>query len=147
MQLPWNRQQTELEREVAYHIETMADALQAQGMSPADALREARRQFGGVEQVKEACRAESRWAWVAQVRQDLRFSWRMMKKSPAISVAAIVSLALGIGATTAIWSMADAISVAADGGSTTRTDDAGAVGVAGTPRWQAGELDFRRSVS
>lgn len=109
MKLPWNRQQDELEREVAYHLETMADALEQQGMSRAEALREARRQFGGVEQVKEECRAESRWAWLEQARQDIRFSWRMMKKTPSISVAAIVSLGLGIGATTAIWSMADAI--------------------------------------
>lgn len=109
MKLPWNKQHSELDREVAYHIETLADTLQAEGMSRGEALARARREFGGVEQVKEECRAESRWNWVVQLLQDLRFGWRMMRKSPTISVAAVVSLALGIGATTAIYSFADAV--------------------------------------
>src|SRR5262245_3971974 len=109
MRLPWNKERAELDREVAFHIEALADAFEAQGMSRAEALAQARREFGGVEQVKEECRAESRWNWLVQFLQDLRFGWRMIRKSPTLSVAAVSSLALGIGATTAIYSFADAV--------------------------------------
>jgi predicted permease len=109
MKLPWSKERAELDQEVSYHIETLADTFEAEGMSRDEALRRARREFGGVEQVKEECRAESRWNWLVHLQQDLRFGWRMMRKSPAVSAAAVVSLALGIGATTAIFSFADAV--------------------------------------
>ena len=60
MRWPWNKEQVELDREVAYHLETMADAFEAEGMSRAEALVRARREFGGVDQVKEECRTASR---------------------------------------------------------------------------------------
>ena len=109
MKLPWNKANSDLEREVAYHIETLADSFEAQGMRRDEALLRARREFGGVDQVKEQCRAESRWNWAVQAIQDLSFGWRMIRKSPSISIAAVASLALGIGATTAIYSFADAV--------------------------------------
>ena len=109
MRLPWRRENAELERELAYHIETLADGFEREGMTRAEALRRARREFGGVEQYKEECREESRWAVVVHGLQDLRFGWRMMAKSPAVSVAAVLSLALGIGATTAMYSLAEAV--------------------------------------
>jgi|SRR5688572_10245626 len=109
MKLPWNKEQAELDREVVYHIEALADTFQAEGMSRADALAQARKEFGSVDRVKEECRVESRWNWAVEILQDLRFGWRMMRKSAAISIAAVVSLALGIGATTAIYSFAYAL--------------------------------------
>jgi predicted permease len=109
MKLPWTRERAELDREVAFHLEALADGFEKDGMSRAEALQRARKEFGGVEQVKEQCGDESRWAWVVQVLQDLQFGWRMMKKSPPVTIAAALSLALGIGATTAIYSFADAV--------------------------------------
>ena len=109
MRWPWKREDSELDLELRYHLEAMADAFVAEGMTRTEAMRRARREFGGVEQVKDECRDESRWRWVLEVGQDLRFGWRMMKKTPAISVAAVATLALGIGATTAILTLADTL--------------------------------------
>lgn len=109
MQWPWRKANTDLDREVQYHLETLADAYERQGMNRKEAMRRARLDFGGVDQVKEACRQESRWNWLTHFAQDVRFGWRMMRKSPAISISAVLSLALGIGATTAILSLADAV--------------------------------------
>jgi predicted permease len=109
MKWPWQKENADLDREVAYHLESLADTYEKQGLSRADAMLRARKEFGGVEQVKEVCRATSRWYWLVQFLQDLRFGARMMRRSPTISVAAILSLALGIGATTAIFTLADAV--------------------------------------
>ena len=89
MRWPWKREDSELDLELRYHLEAMADAFEAEGMTRAEAMRRARREFGGVERVKDECRDESRWRWVLEVGQDLRFGWRMMKKTPAISMAAV----------------------------------------------------------
>ena len=109
MQWPWKRTEADLDREVAYHLETLADAYERQGLSRKEAMRQARKEFGAVEKVKDECRDESRWNWLAQAAQDIRFGWRMMRKTPATTIAAVLSLALGIGATTAILSLADAV--------------------------------------
>lgn len=109
MQWPWKKKENELEQEMAHHLETMADGLERQGMSREEALRRAREEFGHESQLKEECRDERRWNGLAQLAQDVRFGWRMMLKTPAITGAAVLSLALGIGATTAMLSVADTL--------------------------------------
>lgn len=109
MQWPWRKAETELEREVQDHLDALADAFERQGMSRDEATQRARAEFGGVDRIKEQCRDESRWNGLTQIGQDIRFGWRMMRKTPAITLAAVASLALGIGATTAILSVADAV--------------------------------------
>lgn len=109
MQWPWNKAEPDLDREVQHHLEALADAYERQGLSRQEALRQARAEFGGVDKAKEECRDIRWWSWLAQVQQDVRFGWRMMLKTPAITVAAVASLALGIGATTSILSLADAL--------------------------------------
>jgi len=109
MRWPWTKAETDLDREVRHHLDALADSYQKQGMSRAEAMRHARIDFGGVERFKDECRDESVWSWLANSLQDVRFGWRMMRKTPAITLAAVLSLALGIGATTAILSLADAL--------------------------------------
>jgi predicted permease len=109
MQWPWKKSETDLDREVHFHLETLADAYERDGMSRKEALRRARADFGGVEKIKDECRDESRWNWLIQLKMDLAFGWRMMRKTPATTAAAVLSLALGIGATTAILTLADAV--------------------------------------
>lgn len=69
----------------------------------------ARREFGGVEQYKEQCRDERRWHLLAQLWQDVSFGFRMTRKTAAVTAAALLTLALGIGATTAILTLMDAV--------------------------------------
>jgi len=109
MRWPWQKAETDLDREVQHHLETLADAYQREGMSRDEAMRQARREFGGLDRAKEGCRDERWWNPLARVGQDLTFGWRMMRKTPAISVSAVILLALGIGATTAMVSFADAL--------------------------------------
>ncbi len=72
-------------------------------------MRLAKREFGGSEQVKEQCREEQRWAWINGLRQDIVFALRMMRRTPVVTAAAVLSLALGIGANTAIVSLMDVV--------------------------------------
>lgn len=109
MQWPWSREDRELDREVRVHIEMLAEQFEREGHPKHEALRRARKEFGGVDLIKDQCRDESRWSGLANIGQDLRFGWRMMGKAPAVTGAAVVSLALGIGATTAILSLADSV--------------------------------------
>jgi predicted permease len=105
MRWPWTRENTDLDREVEHHLAELTDHFLRAGHSPKEARRLARRAFGGVEQIKEQCRDESPWAWLTGLRQDIAFGWRMMRKTPAVTLAAILSLALGIGANVAIVSL------------------------------------------
>src|SRR2546426_153784 len=109
MRFPWNRAESELERELTHHLHEVTAEYERQGRSHEEALRMAKREFGGSEQVKEQCRDERRWAWTSGLRQDVVFGARMMGRTPVITLAAVMSLALGIGANTAIVSLMDVV--------------------------------------
>lgn len=104
-----NRKESELQREIAHHLRQLAAEFERQGYSRREAVRLANREFGGSEQTKERCRDERRWAWLTGLRQDVVFGLRMMRRTPVITAAAVLSLALGIGANTAIVSLMDVV--------------------------------------
>ena len=105
----WKRTETELEREIAHHLHHLAAEFERQGYSRRDALRMAAREFGGTEYFKEQCRDERRFTWLTGFRQDIVLGLRMMRAAPAFTAASVLSLALGIGANTAIASLMDVI--------------------------------------
>src|SRR2546429_8073474 len=99
----------ELEQELASHIDMHADELERLGLTRAEAERRARIEFGSQERFKEECREALAGNFIDTMIQDVRFSFRTLRKSPAFFVVAVVTLVLGIGATVAAFSVVNAV--------------------------------------
>jgi putative ABC transport system permease protein len=104
-----NQVEHDLSEELLYHIDQKTQQYIAAGMSAEEARRNARREFGGLEQSKENCRDTRRVSHIEDLLQDLGFGIRVLRNSPGFAMAAILSLALGIGANTAIFQLLDAV--------------------------------------
>jgi len=96
----------EMDEEMGWHVEMETERNRAAGMTPDDTRCAALRQFGGVDQLKERERDARGWMWLEQLGKDFRFTIRSLTKSPGYTLSVVATLALGIGATTAMVSIA-----------------------------------------
>src|SRR5579862_3812341 len=104
-----DRRDEELSEEVREHVEMEEQENREAGMSPEEAHFAALRKFGNVMQIEEDSRRMWRWGWLETWAQDIRFALRLLIRNRSFTVVAVLSLAIGIGVNSALFSLADAL--------------------------------------
>ena len=99
----------DLDVEIALHLEERLEELVASGMSRKEATAVARREFGNLELVRETAREAWGWRWLEDLLGDLRFGARMLRKAPGVAIVALLTIAIGIAANAAVFSVVDSV--------------------------------------
>src|SRR5579863_4155170 len=103
------KMEVQLDKELEFHIEQLTADLIASGRNPVEARRLARLELGGLEQVKEECRDARGTRWVDDFFQDVRYALRTLRQKPGFAAVTLLTLALGAGATTVMYSVIDGV--------------------------------------
>ena len=104
-----DRLERQLDAELRDHVDRMVADYVAEGMTEADARRRATLEFGGLDQVKELCRDARGTRWFDELVQDVRYGWRGFGRTPGFTAVAVITLAIGIGANAAVFSVINAL--------------------------------------
>jgi putative ABC transport system permease protein len=105
----FRRDAKEIQRELQFHLEQSIAAKQAAGLSAKEARRQAVLEFGGVESSRQRCEEQRPGWWLGTLLEDLRYALRGFRRNPLFTLSVLLTLALGIGATTAVFSVVDRI--------------------------------------
>ena len=104
-----NRRYSDIDVSIQEHIQERADELEAEGMPRKQAEQTARREFGNVALVEQRSREQWQWRALESLVADLKFTLRRLRKSPGFAVTVLLTLAIGIGANTAVFSVVDGV--------------------------------------
>src|SRR5665213_1271592 len=99
------RLEAEMADEMRQHLEELTRSYAESGMELGEARLAASRRFGGIAQIEERCRDEQGFIWVGQIANDVRYTWRSLVRARGFTLTVLITLVLGIGVTTAVFSL------------------------------------------